>query len=154
MTYQDAISILPQEDQISARLFAITELMKAKGFAAPGEIEKHVIAWTKRTYGERAATDIGMITAKVSDHFRLSAADIKRKSNCHKYVLPRQVIMYLARALTEMSLKQISNYLNLKNHTTVLYGVETIAAKREGNKDLDNFIRKASEEFTYARGGF
>jgi chromosomal replication initiator protein len=81
-----------------------------------------------------------LIVDVVCEHFNVSRDDITSKRRNSEYVLPRQIIMYLCRTMTEASLQQIASVLGKKDHTTIIHGVEKIAEKVQTDEDLSNKI--------------
>lgn len=81
-----------------------------------------------------------LIIDVVSEHFNVSKENITSKKRNSEYVLPRQIIMYLCRVLTETSLQTIASLLSKKDHTTVIHGVEKIEEKIKTDEDLRNKI--------------
>ena len=81
-----------------------------------------------------------LIIDVVSDHFNVSKENITSKKRNSEYVLPRQIIMYLCRILTDTSLQTIASLLSKKDHTTVIHGVEKIEEKIKTDEDLRNKI--------------
>ena len=77
-----------------------------------------------------------LIINVVAEHFNISKEDITSKKRNSEYVLPRQIIMYLCRHLTETSLQMIASLLGKKDHTTVIHGVEKIEDKIKTDEDL------------------
>ena len=53
---------------------------------------------------------------------------------------PRQVAMYLARKLTSQSLPQIGDKFGGRDHTTVIWAIKQVEAKRAHDADLDAAI--------------
>jgi chromosomal replication initiator protein len=81
-----------------------------------------------------------VIVDVVCEHFNVSKEDITSKKRNSEYVLPRQIIMYLIRTMTDTSLQTIADLLSKKDHTTIIHGVEKIADKYEKDEDLRNKI--------------
>ena len=81
-----------------------------------------------------------LIINVVAEHFGISPEDITSKSRNSEYVLPRHIAMYLCRRLTAESLQNIGKALGKKDHTTVIHGIEKIAADIQVNEDLKNRI--------------
>lgn len=81
-----------------------------------------------------------LIIDVVSEHFNVSKENITSKKRNSEYVLPRQIIMYLCRVLTDTSLQTIASLLSKKDHTTVIHGVEKIEEKIKTDEDLRNKI--------------
>lgn len=81
-----------------------------------------------------------LIIQVVAEHFEITEADIVSKKKSQDIVLPRQICMYLCRALTEDSLKHIGELLGKRDHTTVLHGYEKISADIKTNEQLKSTI--------------
>lgn len=81
-----------------------------------------------------------LIINVVAEHFGVRPEDITSKKRNSEYVLPRHVVMYLCRRLTDTSLISVAKILGKKDHTTVINGVEKIAAEIERDEDLRNKI--------------
>ena len=67
-----------------------------------------------------------LIIDVVSEHFNVSKDDITSKKRNSEYVMPRQIIMYLCKEMTDLSLQNIGNLLSKKDHTTVIHGINKI----------------------------
>lgn len=89
-----------------------------------------------------------LIIDVVAEHFNISKEDITSKKRNSEYVLPRQIIMYLCRHLTDTSLQMIASYLGKKDHTTVIHGVEKIEEKLKTDEDLENKIETIKKKLT------
>lgn len=76
----------------------------------------------------------------VSEHFGVSAEDITSKKRNSEFVEPRQVVMYLCRAMTDISYQNIGKILGKKDHTTIIYGVNKITDELEINEELRNKV--------------
>ncbi|MBO5031159.1 MAG: chromosomal replication initiator protein DnaA [Lachnospiraceae bacterium] len=81
-----------------------------------------------------------LIIDVVSEHFNVSKEDITSKKRNSEYVLPRQIIMYLCRTMTDTSLQTIASLLSKKDHTTIIHGVDKIEDKIKTDEDLKNKI--------------
>jgi chromosomal replication initiator protein len=79
---------------------------------------------------------IGDIVSVVSLYYELSTDDIMGRRRTRDIAMARQVVMYLARELTSMSLPQIGQALGGRDHTTVMHGYDKIAALFEKDDDL------------------
>jgi chromosomal replication initiator protein len=89
---------------------------------------------------QRREVTPSLIVDVVSEHFNVSKADITSKKRNSEYVLPRQIIMYLCRTMTDTSLQTIADLLSKKDHTTIIHGVDKIAEKVQTDEDLRNKI--------------
>ncbi len=81
-----------------------------------------------------------LIINVVAEHFGVRPEDITSKKRNSEFVLPRQVVMYLCRELLDSSLVSIGKLLGKKDHTTVIHGVNKIAAEIQTNEELKNKI--------------
>jgi chromosomal replication initiator protein len=79
---------------------------------------------------------IGDIMSVVSLYYELSNDDIVGRRRTRDIAMARQVVMYLARELTPMSLPQIGQTLGGRDHTTVMHGYDKIAALFEKDDNL------------------
>ncbi len=76
----------------------------------------------------------------VADHFGVRPDDITSKRRNSEFVLPRQLVMYLCRNMTEISLENIATILNKKDHTTVMHGCKRIENEIADNVDFKNKV--------------
>ena len=89
-----------------------------------------------------------LIIDVVAEHFNISKEDITSKKRNSEYVIPRQIIMYLCRHMTESTFQMIAAYLGKKDHTTVIHGVEKIEEKIKTDEDLRNKIETIQKKLT------
>lgn len=76
----------------------------------------------------------------VSEHFNVNPADLASKKKSQDIVFPRQIVMYLCRSLTDISLANIGGILGKRDHTTVLHGIDKITKEIETNESTKNVI--------------
>lgn len=81
-----------------------------------------------------------LIIEIVAEHYGVSPEDITSKRRNSEFVVPRQVVMYLCRQLTDVSYINVGKILGKKDHTTIIHGVNKIAADMKTNEDLKNNI--------------
>ncbi len=102
-------------------------------------------------YAEEALKDViypdkpkevtpSLIIEVVAEHFGVDPEDITSKKRNSEFVLPRQIVMYLCRTLTDTSLSNIGKYLGKKDHTTVMHGIQKITSELETNEDIKNKV--------------
>jgi len=78
----------------------------------------------------------------VGGYYHIPATDLKSRRRVKNLVLPRQVAMYLARELTQLSLPEIGMGFGGKDHTTVLYAVNKIKREIKVNQALHDDVDK------------
>ncbi len=77
----------------------------------------------------------------VASHYSVTRADILSSRRTATVVKPRQVAMYLSKALTLRSLPEIGRRFGGRDHTTVLHAVRKI----EGLSASDSALREELE---------
>jgi chromosomal replication initiator protein len=75
------------------------------------------------------------IINECSKYFGISAADITGDSRLRHIVYPRQVAMYLARELTDISLPKIGEDFGGRDHTTVMHSVNKVSTAMKKNHE-------------------
>ena len=90
--------------------------------------------------------DIHRIQKIVAEYYQISVEDIRSKKRSANIAYPRQIAMYLCRALTNESFPKIAIEFGGKDHTTVMYSVEKIENEIKVNKDLLNVIEKLKKD--------
>lgn len=82
-------------------------------------------------------------------HFGVKLSALKSKKRTKRIAYARQICMYLARELTELTLQDIGQELGGRDHTTVLYAVDKITKElntdSELNKELQNLSRSVRQ---------
>ena len=82
----------------------------------------------------------------VAEHFNIQASDILSKKRNSEVVVPRQIVMYLCREMTETPLTSVAKLLGKKDHTTIIHGHKKVAADMETNPSMkatvDTIIKK------------
>lgn len=97
---------------------------------------------------QRREISPSLIIDVVAEHFNISKEDITSKKRNSEYVIPRQIIMYLCRQMTEATFQMIAAYLGKKDHTTVIHGVEKIEEKLRTDEDLRNKIETIQKKLS------
>jgi chromosomal replication initiator protein len=79
-----------------------------------------------------------------ADYYQLKITDLKSRNNSKSVAMPRQVAMYLCKALTDSSLPEIGRSFGGKHHSTVIHSIKKVdeLRKKSGdfNKLIDNFL--------------
>lgn len=76
----------------------------------------------------------------VSEHFGVSIDDILSKKRNADIAFPRQIVMYLCREMTDISLNEIGVACGNKDHTTVMHGVSKITDEIKNNSELASTV--------------
>ncbi|MEG1847430.1 MAG: chromosomal replication initiator protein DnaA [Lachnospiraceae bacterium] len=81
-----------------------------------------------------------LIMEVVCEHFGISKEDLVSKKRNSEFVMPRQIVMYLCRDLTDTSFIGIAKLLGKKDHTTILHGSNKVMEDIKVNKELEQKI--------------
>ena len=76
----------------------------------------------------------------VADHYKCEASDLISSKRNKEIVIPRQIVMYLCRAMTDTPLQAIGKSLGGKDHTTIMSGIKKITRQLEEDESLKNTI--------------
>ncbi len=90
---------------------------------------------------------IDMIANIVAEHFNINVQDIYSKKKSKDIAIPRQIVMYLSRTLTDQSLSNIGEVLR-KDHSTVMYGINKIANDMQENENFKNTIEVITKKIS------
>jgi chromosomal replication initiator protein len=91
--------------------------------------------------------NLDMIQKFVADHYSLSTSDLRARNNARSVTLPRQIAMYLSKALTNASLPDIGKSFGGKHHSTVIHSVRKIENMRRSDLDFDKHIQGLLDSF-------
>ncbi|MBU3740906.1 MAG: chromosomal replication initiator protein DnaA [Candidatus Kapabacteria bacterium] len=109
------------------------------------DLAKEIVRGVSGSASTRTLT-IDDIKQEVSAYYNQEISLLSAKTRKHEVVLARQMCMFLAKQLTQMSLKSIGLHFGGRDHTTVLHSCQTIMnyidTDRKIRADVD-FLRKA-----------
>jgi chromosomal replication initiator protein len=95
---------------------------------------------------ERAVT-IEIIQKYVSDYYQLKLGDLKSRNNSKSIAMPRQIAMYLCKALTHASLPEIGRSFGGKHHSTVIHSIRKVEALRKEDTQFNTLLNSFMESF-------
>lgn len=78
----------------------------------------------------------------VASFYSLKPAQLKAKNNSRPIAVPRQIAMYVCKALTNQSLLQIGKDIGGKHHTTVLHSIRKIDSLRKKDPEISAAVNK------------
>jgi chromosomal replication initiator protein len=82
----------------------------------------------------------------VSDYYKMPVELLESKTRKHEVALARQMAMYLAKQLTQNSLKSIGSSFGGRDHSTVLHSCQTIENYLETDKIVKNAFKTLLEK--------
>ena len=93
------------------------------------------------------AITIEIIQKFVADYYNLKLADLKSRNNSKSVAMPRQIAMYLCKALTHASLPEIGRSFGGKHHSTVIHSIRKVEDLRKKDGDFNSLIGNFLEGF-------
>jgi chromosomal replication initiator protein len=96
---------------------------------------------------DEKAVSIEGIQKFVADYYQLKVADLKSRNNAKSISMPRQIGMYLCKALTNASLPEIGKSFGGKHHSTVIHSIKKIEELRKTDGDFNTLINNFLESF-------
>jgi chromosomal replication initiator protein len=97
---------------------------------------------------------VQLIMDEVADYFSLTVDDLCSPSRSRQLVTARQIAMYLARELTELSLPRIGKAFGGRDHTTVMHAKQKIAGLMQERRAIYDQIQELTNRIkTRARRG-
>ena len=99
--------------------------------------------------------DSGTITIEniqkvVAEHYNVSVADLKSKKKDRKFVIPRQISIFICCSLTEYSTTEIGNEFGGRDHTTIMHArdkVESLLKTDSSMNSTVNLLIRATKDF-------
>jgi len=80
------------------------------------------------------------IQKTVADYYKIKTSDMHSKKRSRIVARPRQVAMYLAKELTQLSLPEIGANFGGRDHTTILHGCRQIAKLKDAIPELNHDV--------------
>jgi chromosomal replication initiator protein len=95
-------------------------------------------------FGVEAANrpTVERIAQRVGRYFQVEPRQLQARSRTRGTLLPRQIGMYLARQLTELSLQQIGAYFGGRDHSTVLHACRKVEQALAHDVRLSGAVRQ------------
>ncbi len=84
---------------------------------------------------------LDIIQKVIAENYQISVADLKSKKRDKKYVVPRQIAIYIARELTEISYTELGNEFGGKDHSTIMTAYKKIADQKKTDPMLESRIQ-------------
>ncbi len=123
---------------IFTRLVALTKLSKKEITKELAEdVIKVIIADSKK-----AKPGIETVMVETAGYFNIDPQLLKSSSKKKEIVKARQVAMFLAREVLEMSLPKIGEEFGGRDHSTVMYSIKEIKKIRETDAYIDTVIEE------------
>jgi chromosomal replication initiator protein len=114
----------------------------------PAGVSVDLLAEQFRTEAEQHRPTVERIARRVGDYFRVEPAEMQSRRRAHDALWPRQVGMYLARQLTNLSLEQIGAWFGGRDHSTVLHACRKVEQALAHDLYLSGAVRQLHADLT------
>lgn len=84
---------------------------------------------------------LDIIQKVIAENYQISVSDLKSKKRDKKYVVPRQIAIYIARELTEIAYTELGNEFGGKDHSTIMTAYKKIAEQIKIDPTLESKIQ-------------
>jgi chromosomal replication initiator protein len=98
------------------------------------------------TQMEAARPTMKRIAEHVSGYYRVKPTQVLSARRSREIVRPRQVSMYLARQLTNLSFEKIGQYFGGRDHKTVQYACKKVETEMQTDPTLNGAVRQMRAE--------
>ena len=88
------------------------------------------------------------IQRATAEYFGLSQSELKGKKRTRAIAFPRQLAMYIARDITELSTTEIGLEFGGRDHTTVMHACQRVAERKLTDPTLDPVISHLTRPIT------
>jgi chromosomal replication initiator protein len=105
-------------------------------------LDLDTVAGHFREQAEAGRVTVERIAEHVGDYFAVEPRQLQSRRRYRNVLVPRQVGMYLARQLTELSLEQIGAYFGGRDHSTVLHACRKVHEALEHDAVLSGAVRQ------------
>ncbi len=95
-----------------------------------------------REQASAARPTVERIAERVGHCYRIQARHLQSRRRYQSVLLPRQVGMYLARQLTDLSLQEIGRFFGGRDHSTVLHACRKIERQLEADVSLSGTVNQ------------
>ena len=82
------------------------------------------------------------IQKQVANYYNIRTQDMKSKVRKRNIAFPRQVAMYLSKEMTRLSMPEIADKFDKKDHTTILYAHRKIEKERQNNPSFNDDVTR------------
>lgn len=83
---------------------------------------------------------ISLIKRKVCDYFQIAEVELCSKNRTKELAYARQIAMYLARELTNVSLPKIGENFGKRDHSTVMHACDKIKSSIKADPDTSSIV--------------
>ena len=86
------------------------------------------------------------ICEAVVNRLKIKLSDMQSKKRTKRIAFPRQLCMFLARDMTDLTLSDIGAHFGGRDHTTVIYAIERIEERSQREPEIAHLIEELKRE--------
>ena len=98
--------------------------------------EVKMVGFIQNDPNPHRAVTLDQLTDYVSEYYTIPKSEVMGESRAREYLLPRQVIMYLAKTKLGISLAKIGQSMGNRNHTTVMHAITRMKDMLKNDRQL------------------
>lgn len=91
-----------------------------------------------------------VILGMVADHYGCKTSDILSNKRLKEIIIPRHMVMYLCRQMTDSTLQSIGKFLGGRDHSTVKSGINNITQLMENDRELKNTVEVLKKKISFS----
>ena len=114
--------------ELEGSFFSLVSFCTSHGITPTIGVAQEVLADTLAKEEQKLAINVNLIKKVVGKHFKINMEDFNSKRKTQSITWPRQIAMYLATELTDLSLPEIGREFN-RDHSTVVHARDLIKEK-------------------------
>lgn len=84
---------------------------------------------------------LDIIQKVIAENYGISVSDLKSKKRSQKFVTPRQIAIYIAKELTEITYTELGEEFGGRDHTTTMYAYDKICEQIKFDSSLEAKIQ-------------
>lgn len=127
-------------EHVAPTVKSVSEIMKRS------KKEVRTIGFIPEDSTPRKAVTLDHLVDLVADYFTIPKSEVLGSSRAREYVLPRQIVMYLAKKKLNLSLARIGSGIGNRNHTTVMSAIQKMTSQLQNDRNLLCDINAISKE--------
>lgn len=109
------------------------------------------LAFAQQILADIVGGDAARVTMKdicdvVVDRLKVKLSDMQSKKRTKRVTFPRQLCMFLARELTDLTLSDIGGHFGGRDHTTVIYAIERIQERVQKDPEVSHLVDDLKRE--------
>lgn len=117
-------------EHISPTVQSVTDIIKIV------KKEVKMVGLAKKENHPARAVTLDRLIDLVSEYYSIPKEEVIGDSRTRECLLPRQIVMYLAKSKLRISLAKIGQVLGNRNHTTVMHGISKMQTVLQNNRQL------------------